>query len=75
MTYFSNASEKHEYTYNTDGEKCLLIIHDDHYHNGFRPHVNVLDMSGLTFGEVWDERTLNIYSGKVKESGKVIPWK
>ena len=46
MAYFWDVNEKCEFK-RLNGRLYLYVIHTDHPHNGYKPHVHILDLSDL----------------------------
>ena len=70
MAYFWDVNENCEFK-RLNGRFYLWVIHDDHYHDGMKPHVHILDLTGLKIGQAEVERDMNKYCGMAKESGVV----
>ena len=73
MAYFWNVNEKCEFK-RLNGRLYLYVIHTDHPHNGYKPHVHILDLSDLKIGEAEVERDMNKYCGMAKKFGRVEPY-
>ena len=79
MSYYYDKNPKMEFK--RDGNRMFVwVIHEDHYHHGLKPHVHILDLSGLTVGMVGDKdeirmrRLVNEYMGMEHMAGVVKPW-
>ena len=66
MAYFWDVNEKCEFK-RLNGRLYLYVIHTDHPHNGYKPHVHILDLSDLKIGEAEVERDMNKYCGMAKK--------
>lgn len=73
MTYFFDSNEEVEFK-RLNGRLYLWVIHRDHYHDGMKPHVHILDLTSLSLGETEVQKNLNIYCGMAKKSGMVEPY-
>ncbi len=70
MSYFLNVNEECEFKH-INGRLYLWVIHRDHSHDGKKPHVHILDLSGLSIGQTEAERDMNRYCGMAKNMGRV----
>lgn len=74
MSYFFDSNEEVEFK-RIDGILYLYVIHRNHQHQGMQPHAHILNLSSLSLDEAFVRKDLNIYCGKAKDEGEVIPYK
>ena len=75
MSVFMDQNESYEFK-TIDGRLYLWVIHTGHAHDGKKPHVHILDLSGLGFGMTdvsgpKGAQNLNRFLGMAKERGRV----
>lgn len=70
MSYFWNNNEECEFK-EIRGRLYLWVIHRDHYHDGKKPHVHILDLTDLQIGQSEAEKDMNTYCGMAKKQGQV----